>query len=61
MQKVYSQNGLVVRTEKEIKLRQYFEEVIVSSLKDELKKINTAFEFIKVEVSQITPNELINK
>ena len=61
MNKVYSPNGLVVRSEQDIIIREYFEKVIKSQLEFNLKKINRAFEFVKVEVSQITPIEFINK
>ena len=46
---------------KDILLREYFEKIITLTLQTELKKINRAFDFVKVECSQITPDEYINE
>lgn len=61
MDKVYKPNWLIVWSEQDLILREYFEKIIKSQLEFNLKKINRSFEFVKVEVSQITPDELINK
>jgi histidyl-tRNA synthetase len=61
MQKIYKPNGLVIWTEQEILLRESMVNLITSNLELEMKKINKAFEFVRVEVSQITPIEFINK
>lgn len=61
MQKIYKPNGLLVRDERDIILRDCFEKIIKSQLEYHLKKINRAFEFIKIEASQITPLEYINE
>lgn len=48
-------------SEQEIELRDSFVRNIKLSLEYELKKVNRAFEFIRVEASQITPDEFINE
>ncbi len=60
MKNLYEKNGLVFWTEEEIKLRRMFEEYFVTGISGVLKTMNSAFEIIQVEASQITPRELIN-
>lgn len=60
MENLYEKNGLVFWTEREILLREHFVKHFSEELKELLKTLNSAFEFVRVEVSQLTPNELIS-
>lgn len=61
MENLYNKNGLFFWTEEEIKLRNFFEEFLLSSLMGSLKQQNQAFQALKVEAPILTPLGYINK
>lgn len=61
MKNLYNKNGLVFWTEEEIRLRRMFEDYFSTNISMFLKTMNSAFEFVQVEASQLTPRDLINK
>lgn len=57
---LYNRNGLVFWSEKEILIRENFKNFFAQELKDKLKELNSAFEFIQVEAPILTPIDLIS-
>jgi len=61
MLKIYENNWLLFRTQKDIELREFFVKNISEQLKHFLKTINHSFDFQRVEASQLTPIDLLNE
>src|SRR5271154_223877 len=61
MEQLYGVNGLIFWTEREINARKIVEAHLVQAMKDSLKRMNRAWEFIQVEAPIITPQEFVNK
>src|SRR5271170_6151331 len=61
MEQLYNVNGLIFWSEREINARKIVEAHLVQAMKDSLKKMNRAWEFIQVEAPIITPQEFVNK
>src|SRR5271157_1261002 len=61
MEQLYGVNGLIFWTEREINARKIVESHLVQAMKDSLKKMNRAWEFIQVEAPILTPQEFVNK
>ena len=60
MQKVYAPNGLLFWTEQDIKWRNRAVEQIKDALEQTLLSMNSAFKFVQIEATLLTPDELIN-
>lgn len=60
MLNLYEKNGLIFWNERQIKTRRMLEAFFVDNLRDALRSINKAFEFIQVEAPLLTPSEFIN-
>jgi glycyl-tRNA synthetase len=61
MLQLFEANGLIFWEEKEINLRNSFEQIIKTELLESLLKQNSAFKMIKIEAPIITPGIYINK
>src|SRR5271170_2578684 len=61
MEQLYNVNGLIFWSEREINARKIVEAHLVQAMKDSLKRMNRAWEFIQVEAPIITPQEFVNK
>lgn len=61
MKTLFDKNGLVFWSEEEIILREYFEKLITSELKNCLLKMNSAFQIVKCEAPLLIPKELIHE
>lgn len=61
MEQLYGVNGLIFWSEREINARKIVEAHLVQAVKDSLKKMNRAWEFIQVEAPILTPAEFVNK
>lgn len=61
MEQLYSTNGLIFWTEREIAARRTVESHMVQAVKDSLKRTNRAWELFQVEAPILTPSEFINK
>lgn len=60
MQKVYAPNGLLFWTQEDIKWRNRAVEHITDALQACLLSMNSAFQFVQIEATLLTPDELIN-
>lgn len=61
MDNLYTVNGLVFWNEDEIRLRNLFQDHLVSAVTSNLKTQNRSFDFFRVEAPLITPRMFINK
>jgi len=61
MLQLFNANGLIFWEEKEINLRNYFEQIIKTELFEALLKQNSAFKILKIEAPIITPGTHINQ
>ena len=61
MEQLYNVNGLIFWTEREINARKMVESHLVQAVKDGLKSMNRAWEFIQVEAPILTPRTFVNK
>lgn len=60
MEALYSRNGLIFWTEKEIRTRNMLVDYFVAGVRTALKTENRAFELLQVEAPLLTPQEYIN-
>lgn len=61
MEQLYNVNGLIFWTEREIAARKMIEAHLAQAVKDSLKQMNRAWEFIQVEAPILTPAQFVNK
>jgi glycyl-tRNA synthetase len=61
MEQLYNVNGLIFWSEREINARKIVEAHLVQAMKDSLKSMNRAWEFIQVEAPILTPKPFVNK
>lgn len=61
MEQLYGVNGLIFWTEREINARKIVEAHLVQAMKDSLKKMNRAWDFLQVEAPILTPKPFVNK
>jgi glycyl-tRNA synthetase len=61
MEQLYNVNGLIFWSEREINARKIVESHLVQAMKDSLKSMNRAWEFIQVEAPILTPKPFVNK
>jgi glycyl-tRNA synthetase len=61
MEQLYNVNGLIFWTEREINARRIVEAHLVQAMKDCLKQMNRAWEFLQVEAPILTPAEFVNQ
>ena len=60
MEQLYNVNGLIFWSEREINARKIVEAHLVQAMKDSLKSMNRAWEFIQVEAPILTPASFVN-
>jgi glycyl-tRNA synthetase len=58
---LYTVNGLVFWSEREIRLRERFRDYFAEQMRDALLAINPAWRFLQVEAPLLTPRVLVNK
>lgn len=61
MEQLYGVNGLIFWSEREINARKMVESHLVQAMKDSLKSMNRAWEFLQVEAPILTPRDFVNK
>lgn len=57
---LYEVNGLMFYTERQIQIRDAIVQDVLASLRDTLRRMNRAFDFIRVEAPILTPRDRIN-
>ncbi len=60
MEHIYNANGLPFFSEREIRLRRFFEEQMALEVREALLKENSAWRFTQIEAPLLTPIDLIN-
>lgn len=61
MENLYDVNGLVFWTERQVRLRERFRDYFVDTLRDTLRSVNGAWQFMGIEAPILTPRPYINK
>lgn len=61
MKNLYEKNSLIFWDEREILLKEFYEKMLTAELKDCLMRMNSAFNFVKVDAPLFIPKELINE